>query len=56
VRTYLTFLYDTNFTVYSLVHKVLTFFGISRLSVMVYEDKGFYVLLFLTVRDNSVMT
>jgi hypothetical protein len=56
VRTYLTFFCDINLTVYSLVHKESTFFGISRLSVMVYEIKAFMFFLFLTVRDNSVMT
>ncbi len=56
MRTYLTFFCDTNLTVYSLVHKESSFFGISRLSVMVYEVNAFMFFLFLTVRDNSVMT
>jgi hypothetical protein len=40
VRTYLTFLFDTNFTGYSLVHKDLKFVGTSRLPAMVFKTKA----------------
>ncbi len=40
VRTYLIFLFDTNFTGYSLVRKEFKFFGISRLSAMVFKTKA----------------
>jgi hypothetical protein len=39
VRVYLTFL-KTNITMYSLMHKELKFFGISRLSAVVFDIKA----------------
>jgi hypothetical protein len=51
--THLTFLVDTNLPV--LVQKEKCFHFISRLFLKVSLDKGLYILLLLTVRDNSVM-
>ncbi len=46
MRAYITFLFDTNFKVYSLVHKDLKSSGIFRLSVMVSELKAVTVYYF----------
>jgi hypothetical protein len=46
LQAYLTFLVDTNLTLYSLVHKKLILFLISRILVIICEIKAFTFYLF----------
>jgi hypothetical protein len=51
--THWSYIFHTNFIVYSLVPKELNFWRIYRLSVMVYEIKG--LLSFIVVPDQSTL-